>query len=266
MPADSVEVICNMALGYAGVRARINSIDEASAAAQTCKVYYTQYRDDLLNEYRWPFATRRADLVPYTGVVWSAAQSFNLGDLILYGATVYRSLAAANLNNQPNLSPAQWFQVTRDGWAFAYPLPPDFLDEQWVYEKPTITNTSVINSFQPPKFSPIRNPRSEERVPFAIEDANDGSGNQILITDADRPVLVYTAQITNTKSFSGPFVKALAYKLATALVKALRADPKAAELAKKEEKGEVAESVATEQRGIREDVEPPSDFEAARES
>jgi len=266
MPADSVEVICNMALGYAGIRTRINSIEDASASAQACKVYYAQYRDDLLNDYRWPFATHRADLVPYTGVAWTAAQTFNLGDLTLFGVTVYRSLQAANLNNQPNVSPAFWFQVTRDGWAFACPLPPDFLDEQWVYNKPTLTNTAVINSFQPPKFSPIRNPRPEERVPFAIEDANDGSGNQILLTDADKPTLVYTAQITNPRSFSGPFTKALAWRLAKALVPALRADIKAAEWINKAAEMEVRESVATEQRGIREDVEPASEFEAARES
>ena len=268
MPIASVEGICNMALGYAGVRARINSIEENTQAAQACKVYYDQYRSDLLNDYRWPFATRRRDLQPFTGSAWSSAQNYNLGDTAAFGATIYRSLQGANLNNQPNLAPAFWAQVTRDGWGFACSLPDDFVDEHYVYNKPVISSTQTISTIlqNPSMAFPIRAPREDQRVPFAVEDANDGTGNQILLTDAITPTLVYTANITNPQSFSGPFVKALAYRLAPALIKALRADVKAAEVAKKEAQMEVAESIATEERGIREDPEPHSEFEAARES
>jgi hypothetical protein len=269
VPAASAEVICNMALGYAGVRSRINSILEPSAVAQACNTYYDQYRRSLLNDYRWPFAKRRMDLVALTGAAWVSTQTYAAGDLISYGATVYRSLAAANTGHTPGpSSTAWWAQVTRDGWGFAYPLPSDFVDEHFIYQKPSISATSVINSFfpgVPTTFGPIRTPRNEERVPFDIEDADDGSGTALLLTDADRAVLVYTADITNPQSFSDPYTKALAYRLAVALVMVLRADPKAAELMEKKAEAEVRESVATEMRGIIQDPEPASDFEAARE-
>ena len=60
MPAASPEEICNMALGYAGVRTKITSISDPSAPAQACSTFYNQYRQDLLNDWRWPFATRRS--------------------------------------------------------------------------------------------------------------------------------------------------------------------------------------------------------------
>lgn len=263
MPISSVEAICNMALGYAGVRTRVSNLaTEQSVAAQTCNTYYEQYRDDLMNDYKWAFTTRRVDLAPYSGSTWDSGTAYSTGQYVQYGANVYQATAAVAAGITPGAS-ALWRQVTRDGWAYCSAVPADMIDEQYVYEKPS---NSASSGNWPNSAHPIRAPRSDQRVPFAIEDANDGSGGQVILTDTSTPVLVYTARITNPQSFSNPFVKALAWNLSVPLCLALRADPAAAEVLKKVADRETAESVATELRGIREDAEPSSEFEAARES
>lgn len=251
--------LCNMALGYAGVNARINSLDDPSAAARACKTYYEPYRDDLLSNFSWPFAIRRADLTPYNGVPYDAAHVYAQGDLISYGSIVYRSLRDANLGNLPGSSPVWWFQITRGGFSFVCPTPDDFISLIAVYPKPNVGATGIA-------LTSLRNPRSEQRAPFEVEDANDGSGLSVLLTDLDHPVLRYTARITNVASFSTSFITALAWTLASPLCFALRADPKAAQVLKQIADKEMGEAITAEQRGLREDPEPLSEFEAARES
>lgn len=49
--------VCNIALAQIGVLS-INSLDEASRAAQLCKLHYPVLRDSLLRATTWNFATR----------------------------------------------------------------------------------------------------------------------------------------------------------------------------------------------------------------
>lgn len=260
MPILSEAALCNMALGYAGVNARINSLDDPSAAARACKTYYEQLRDDMLSNFSWPFAIRRADLTPYSGVVYDATHIYAQGDLVSYGSIVYRSLRDANLGVTPGTSPVWWFQITRGGFSYVCPMPDDFINLISVYSKPNIGGSSAQS------FAPLRAPRSEQRAPFQVEDANDGSGLSVLLTDLDHPVLRYTARITNTMSFSTSFVTALVWALAPPLCFALRADPKAATMLKQLADKEMGEAITAEQRSEREDPEPVSEFEAFRES
>lgn len=60
MSTSEVE-IANMALSQIGVRS-INSFDEASLAAQQCRLFYPKLRDSILTSLKWGFATRIAPL------------------------------------------------------------------------------------------------------------------------------------------------------------------------------------------------------------
>lgn len=58
----TAEQICNVALARVGQRQMIDSLSEASAQAQLCQALYAPARDAVLEEFAWPFATRRAVL------------------------------------------------------------------------------------------------------------------------------------------------------------------------------------------------------------
>jgi hypothetical protein len=67
MAASEVQ-ICNLALARIGVRDYIESLSDASEAAETCNLFYEPMRDAALEAFPWPFATRRASLAELAGV------------------------------------------------------------------------------------------------------------------------------------------------------------------------------------------------------
>lgn len=61
----SVVKICNLALSIIGISRFINDIDptvDDSQEAAMCLLHYEQARDELMQEYPWPFNTRRVVL------------------------------------------------------------------------------------------------------------------------------------------------------------------------------------------------------------
>ena len=54
--------ICNMALFRIGHSQRIDSLSEASIAAELCKHIYPTIRDVLLESWDWTFARKRVAL------------------------------------------------------------------------------------------------------------------------------------------------------------------------------------------------------------
>ena len=58
----SVVQICNMALTRIGQNQFIDSIDEQSKAAELCALHYEQCRDQVLQDFPWPFAEARVSL------------------------------------------------------------------------------------------------------------------------------------------------------------------------------------------------------------
>lgn len=50
--------ICNMALGHIKSKSTIASLDEESNEAKKCKLFYSQARDETLEEFNWHFAKR----------------------------------------------------------------------------------------------------------------------------------------------------------------------------------------------------------------
>lgn len=66
MPSASLSEasICNLALGLVGQTQFVDSLDEATKAAEVAKTYFAATRDELLAAYRWRFATKRQALAP----------------------------------------------------------------------------------------------------------------------------------------------------------------------------------------------------------
>lgn len=58
----SAVTICNMALSNIGTRSNIESLDEASAEAAQCKLWYDYARKQSLEAFDWNFARKRITL------------------------------------------------------------------------------------------------------------------------------------------------------------------------------------------------------------
>lgn len=54
--------ICNLALSHVGSSKEIASLTENSQEANTCNRFYSQCRDQILRDYRWPFTEKIASL------------------------------------------------------------------------------------------------------------------------------------------------------------------------------------------------------------
>lgn len=258
-----------MALLYCGVNQKIGALTEKTATAQACNTLYDERRKSLLGMMRWPHALKRAQLTPYAGVAYDATRTFAKGDLSQLGDNVYRSLLDVNLNHQPdqNSSVAWWAQVTRDGWAFVCPLPPDCLDPISAWEKLSVSAlaTPQIFSFKDPTDFNLRNPRSSQRAPFKLENSNDGADLMVLLSDIDTPILLYTADVTNPATMPAEFAEVLAWDMAGPLAMGIRGDEKKALACMSVAKSKMADAFVTSMRNQQEDQEPISEFEAARE-
>lgn len=263
--------ICNMALLYAGVNIKINSLTQPnSAEAQACNTIYDEHRRNMMSALRWAFARRRRQLTPLSGVTWDAVTTFAQGQLANFGSNVYRSLQNGNTNNPPadNASAAWWKQVTRDGWSFVCPFPDDCLDPIAIWEKPQVSQFSTPQVFYFAKTSDgyvLRAPPNAGRTPFAVENSDDGNDQEVILTDMDQPVLSYTADVSNPSAFPTEFVEALAWDLAGPLARGLRGDEKKGDSCDKKAQARMAEAFVITMRDQQEDPEPQSEFTAARE-
>lgn len=260
----SAEDICNLALLRAGVNERISDIDATDTVSQACKTAYDEHRRTLIMEQRPLWAIKREALTPYSGDDYAAATAFGLGAYAQYGANVYRSLQAANTGHQPDESPAWWAQVTRDGWGYVCPLPTDCLDPMQAWEAPTVSANEVASMRDPDDAFNLRNPLSQDKPPFALENSDDGSDNVVLLTDFDTPILKYIADVTNPSAYPSPFVQALAWFTGSDLASALRGDEKKAGFCMGMGERDIGKAFIIDQRDQQGDPEPISEFEAAR--
>ncbi|MEK9753367.1 MAG: hypothetical protein VW338_09170 [Rhodospirillaceae bacterium] len=76
MPSISSVKICNMALAHIGAKSTIESLDEDSAEAQQCKLWYDWARYQTLEDFNWPFAKRRRTLAVHGDVAPSGVWTF----------------------------------------------------------------------------------------------------------------------------------------------------------------------------------------------
>jgi hypothetical protein len=267
----SPETICNLALARSGASDRVaNLATDNTRVSESCQTSYDENRRTLIMEHRPLWAIKRQLLAPYSGLAWSAAGTYGLTDLVLYGANVYRCILAVNPASPttPDLDQGHWAQVTRDGYGYACPLPPDCLDPLQAWEAPTVSSTGVPRAFagspDPEDAFNLRNPLSRDRQPFALENANDGTDDLVLLTDIDTPVLKYIADVTNPNAYPSPFVQALAWIVAADLALDLKTDQPRSEHCQKMGAYWLGKAFIIDQRDQQQDSEPMSEFEASR--
>lgn len=260
----SAEGICNLALLRAGVNERVSNIAATDTTSQACKTAYDEWRRTLIMDQRPLWAIKRKALMPYSGADYAAATTFALGAYCEYGANVYRSLQAGNTGHQPDISPAWWAQVTRDGWGFTCPLPADCLDPLQAWNAPFVSPNGSATMIDPDDAFNLRNPLSQDRPPFALENANDGSDALVLLTDFDTPILKFIADVDNPSAYPSPFVQALAWFVGSDLATSLRGDEKKGTYCMGMGERAIGKAFAIDQRDQQQDPEPPSEFEMSR--
>lgn len=156
--------------------------------------------------------------------------------------------------------------VTRDGWKYAYALPTDCLEAQYIYAgvrpdapylSPGIldrldTGTSaIVPAGAPPQ------------IPFAVE-ASDDATSRILLTDQDQAELVYTAQILAVPAFPALFVDALGAAVAAVIAMPLTKQRALAVTLKQEAELVISRAWANALNSQQQDVAPDAAAIAVR--
>lgn len=134
--------------------------------------------------------------------------------------------------------------LRRTGYGFMYDLPQDCLIDRYLH-------------------TGINNPLPSQRIPYAIE-ASDSGDSLVLLTDAQNPELVYTAQVTNPGAMPAYFVDALAARLAMALIVPMAIQPGLASMMNQMMLQKVTRAIAMAFRQGQEEVAPDSEFISIR--
>lgn len=198
----SVASICNQALVSAGARSQINSIDDNTVTARTCKLFYDDTRDELLREAQWGFADKFVTL----GLV-----------AYLPGAPGYPSDTGSNANQV-------WLPTyPAPGWLFQYAYPDDCVKANFVIPQGSwgawLAQAQQVGPWQ--AFQSLA-------VPFKLSSSN---GKTVINTNAQQAIASYTERVTNPALYPPDFVTAFAGRLAFKLVIPLSGDKVLAGLA-----------------------------------
>lgn len=153
---DTVSVY-NLALSHCGIGVEVQATTENTTAANACRRFFEQARDELLTDFPWPFA-RKVDTL-------------------------------ALVEDDPTTE-----------WAFSYRYPSDCLRVRRI-------------------LGTVRNESRTDRVPYEI--ARDDSG-LLIYTDWEDETngaqLEYTVRVSDPTYWPAPFVRALAYLLASYII------------------------------------------------
>jgi hypothetical protein len=178
----SVVTICNAALSHIGDSAAVSSVfpPDGSAQAEYCNKFYPLALKALLEMSNWGFATVRATLAEAAtnpSSTWKYAYAY----------------------------PNQVVKVIAVLW-------PDALDD---YSENLGQVTPWVQFPNPePNYS---NPAANFYAPQPYVVEQDGEGNPIILTNVANAVARYTTMIEDPNKFSGLFVLALTYMLASLL-------------------------------------------------
>jgi hypothetical protein len=175
----SVVGICNAALSHIGDTAAVSSIDppDGSVQAGYCAKFYPLALRAALEMATWGFATVRTPL--------------------------------AQAGTNPSST-----------WRFAYVYPNEVINPIAVMSPEALDDYSenLAQSNRWPQTEPYySNPAANFYAPQPFETEQDGENNQIILTNVCGAVLRYTTVVTDPNKFSGLFVMALSYLLASML-------------------------------------------------
>lgn len=273
--AESEAAICNLACGNVGESGVvISSITAPSTFEERLFAqWYPLKRDTLLKSYKkWTFATRRAYPAQLGGAPYDQTKTYAKGDCVSFAPNpalvanmpsgcssstfVYLSLAAGNTGNEPDASPTWWRQISRPEWDCIFQLPSDVLEIQGIYPD-------------------LRNPRDDQKVPYAIETEPSPGPGRILLTNGSRPGsagapsqrmigLIYTAQITDPSQLPADVVDALSWDLSINVCTSIRKNMEEAVAATKMAAAKLAIATANDRRQQQREPPPLPSWIAAR--
>lgn len=228
--------ICNLALSFAGASG-ISSLADTSPQADECNNFYEIDRDVVLADHDWDFARKRCTLTPVREVNFDAGQTAepSVGatvtqDADTYGTVVYVDLQSGTwagndaagiiLLSDPEGTFEDGESITWSGGQATVNEPDgydtsDYSDwgYSYIYPSNCLAARRILNS------------ASDELIKYEV--CKDQSGTtQLILTDAEDAVLIYTFALTDTTLFDKAFIFCLAYRLAVDLAQALRGDTK----------------------------------------
>ena len=230
MPVTAVS-ICNLALARLG-DATIESLDDATAQAEYCNLFYAQTRDEVLRSHPWNFAIARKALAlewkALSGValanngsglirVTYNAHGLETGDRVFLqgvlgvdGAnaswTVTRindnafDLQGSTFSGSHTSGTGSWLKVPAFGWNYRYTLPADHL------------RILQLNGFL------------DTQIPAHWET----EGGELLTNEGEAKIR-YVQRVENPELFDPLFIDALTAKLAAKLAKPLTGSSSLAE-------------------------------------
>jgi hypothetical protein len=182
----SIVDICNVALSHIGDTANVTSIapPDGSAQAGYCATFFPVALSAMLETANWGFATVRSTTAPVANpsTTWLYAYA--------YPAQVVNLISVLTSDALDDYSQNFGTLDGTEDFSMGGPAFPDFS-----YANPA-------DNFYSPQ-------------PYELE--QDGDGNLIVLTNVCSPVFRYTMQVSDPTKFSGLFVLALSYLLASML-------------------------------------------------
>jgi hypothetical protein len=185
--------IANRAMVAMAARSTIANLAlEQSPEAKQMNLLYAPTRDALLRAAHWDFARK------------------------LVQGTLYK--AAPGVAGSTTTPETDWNPATMPAppWSYEYLYPGDCLKVRYVTPAPGGSgDPSVDNMFSVPMVSPISS-GGINPVPYAIAVDTDENGNQmrVVLTDAYKGLLCYTARIEVEDIWDASFQEAMVYSLA----------------------------------------------------
>ena len=199
--------ICNQALAAVGTRSSIASINEASNEARACLLQYDPTRKHLLRAAHWNFA--RA----YSKFQLMRAQRSTPEALVIPGG--YASGWDERIEPAPP-------------WLYAYAVPSTCLAVRYLIPDTESGNPAIPFFGTPSNVSPgfPIGPMPKFELSHGYSPLHPEAKMNFLLTNYPRPVMCFTADITDPLFFDESFSRALVQALAANISSSLTGDLK----------------------------------------
>lgn len=170
------EGICNMALGHLKITNQISILaSDLSAEAVACRTFYDICKLEMMEDFKWPFATTQGPL----SLIEDNPFEFDLG-------------SADTSGDGPSVGDSEW--------SYAYQYPPN-----------CVNFVRIISGTR----NEARMDRVPFRIFNNNTNANSNQGGtKMILTDMECAFGEWTTSVTQEDSFSAAVVLALSYKLA----------------------------------------------------
>ncbi len=196
MASGSIITICNRSLGAAASRAMIQSLNEGSAEAIACNLYFQSTYESLARAAQWGCLKKQDNL------------------------TLLLSAPGTQNNPQGLITP-----YPPNPWLYTYLIPPDSLYIQRLVPPPKLPPPGTTPVFPQGTFTQWGR-FSRAPIPYEIGYRNDTNGNpcQVINTSLAAAEAIYIVNQPNPQFWDSSFQAAMVASLAAYLVTTLSLD------------------------------------------